>query len=79
MPLVATDFTPEQQQFLRNAADLINPGMTDQEVVDWINQRAMALIAEDVKARIVAGLREDHNSAIRTWESDYTSAFGNTG
>jgi hypothetical protein len=75
MPLVGTNFTPEQRTFLRAAADLVAPGLTDAQVITWVNQRAIELIAEDVKGRILADLREQHNQSVRQWEQGYTTAF----
>ena len=75
MPLVATDFTPTQRDFLRQAAHLVNPTLTEEQVLAWINKQAIDLVSQDVRRRITDNLREDYNAEVRTWESSFKEAF----
>jgi hypothetical protein len=41
MPLVGTDFTPEQRQALRAMADTVQPGLTDLQVLAWATEQGV--------------------------------------
>ena len=76
MPVpVTVTFSDAQAAFIREAADLVAPGLTNQQVVAWVAERAADLVAADVKARIVAHLREEANAEMRVWEQGYLGAF----
>ena len=75
MDVTISNVTTEERAFLRAAADLVNPGMTDQQVVDWLQDRARTLVVLDVRDRIIAGLREDYNTQTRDWETQFSAAF----
>lgn len=75
MPLIASDFTPQQRDFLRQAAHLVNPNLTEDQVLAWVNRRAVDLVAADVRQRITDNLREDYNEQVRDWSTSFESAF----
>ena len=75
MDVTISNVTAEERAFLRAAADLVNPGMTDQQVVDWLQGRARTLVVLDVRDRIIAGLRENYNTQTRDWQTQFNAVF----
>lgn len=59
MPLQGSDFTARQRQILRAAADIVDPGMTDAQVLAWATgvgsvaavRRAVDLAADKISER----------------------------
>ena len=65
MPLTGMDFTVKQQQLLRAAADIVNPGMTDQQVLDWATSEGTKAAVAQAVLLARQKVREDSNLAAR--------------
>lgn len=80
MPVtVNVTFTDAQVAFIRDAADLVAPGLTNPQLVTWVQDQAVRLVADRVRDLIAADLREQHNLAVRQWEQGYRAAFPEQG
>lgn len=76
MPVtVPITFTDAQVAFIRSAADTVAPGLTNQQLVEWVQGQAVSLVADRVKTLLTSQLLEQHNSQVRQWEQGYRDAF----
>lgn len=65
MPLTGTDFTPRQRQALRAIADLVQPGLTDAQVLAWATQQGVRATMREAHERLRAHVFETSNAANR--------------
>lgn len=73
MPLTGSDFTPDQLQRIRLIADYVNPGMSDGQVLAWLNQRAVEgamRAARDAYVRKVFEVTDDMRRVLLSKVAD---------
>lgn len=75
MPIIGTDLTPAQRQFFRQAADLVQPGLTDQQVLDWITEQGIEGAAEKAREIVLARVRAEANALLAAAQVLYEDAF----
>ena len=62
MPLQGADFSVRQRQVLRAAADIVNPGMTDAQVLAWATGVGAVAAVRRARDLAAATLNERHNA-----------------